>query len=250
MRRRIFSLGLILIFFATTVIAQSLTVHPRKVVYKRTAKTVPDFKRSFVVRYPVFSGAFKPAVLRELRIATDYWKVFKISLAENLKDDHWLTSLDYKVAYNKNGVLDIALAIEGLGAYPDGSTEHLVFDLRKGRLVTYDDIFASAMHSELVQTIREVMKRKEDDAVKESEDVRDVLEDYRRTEPEHYPSIDKVGLKDLDGFSVSDKGITFFYDYKFAHVVQALEPFDEIFIPYSDLKSFIRRDGLLARFVR
>jgi hypothetical protein len=40
------------------------------------------------------------------------------------------------------------------------------------------------------------------------------------------------------------------YDYGFPHVIEALEPSNEIFLPYSQLKPFIRTDGLLARFVR
>jgi hypothetical protein len=242
--------ALIVSLAAVLASAQSVTVRPRKVVYKRTAKSVPDFKRTFEVRYPVFSGKLKPAVLQKLRSGTDYWRVFKISLAENLKDDHWLSSMDYEVTYNKNNILDIALTIEGIGAYPDGSTKHLVFDLRTGNRLSYTDVFTSARLPELLSKMRAVMKQKEDAAARESEEVREALANYRTTEAEFYPPIERVELKDLGGFSIGDSGVTFFYDYKYAHVVQALEPFDEFFLSYHDLKPFIRTDGLLAQFVR
>ncbi len=242
--------ALIMLLAFVSVSAQSVTVRPRKVVYKRTAKRVPDFKRTFDVRYPVFSGKLKPAVLQKLRSGTDYWKIFRISLANNLRDDHWLSSLDYGVAYNRNNILSIALTMEGVGAYPDGSTKHLVFDLRTGNRVSHADVFTAARSADLLSKIRSVMKQKEDEATKESEDVREALTHYRTSEDEFYPHIEKIHLKDLDGFSIGDNGVTFYYDYKYAHVVKALEPFDRFVLSYKDLKPFIRTDGLLESFVR
>jgi hypothetical protein len=244
------SVTIVVLLACGFISGQSVIVKPRKVVYRRTAKSVPDFKRTFEVRYPVFSGKLRPGVLQKLKTGTDYWKIFNISLAENLKDDHWLSSFDYEVAYNKNNIFDIALTIEGIGAYPDGSTRHRVFDLRTGKLLTYADVFASASLADLMRKIRSVMKQKEDEAVKESEDVRDTLEDFRKTEPEFHPQIEQLQLKDLDGFSIGENGVIFFYDYKYAHVVQALEPFDQVVVPFIELKPFIRKDGLLAQFVR
>ena len=242
--------GLLILLTSIFVEAQSVTVRPVKVVYKRTAKSVPDFKRRFEVRYPKFSGKFRPGVLQKLKSGTDYWRLFKVSLAENLKDDHWLSSMDYEVAYNKNNILDIALTMEGVGAYPDGSTKHLVFDLRTGNRLSYSNVFIPARLPDLLAKIRSVLKQKEDEAAKESGEVRDALANYRSTEADFYPPIDRIELKDLDGFSVGDSGITFFYDYKYPHVVEALEPFDQIVLSYRDLKPFIRTDGLLAQFVR
>ncbi len=239
---------LVVLLTAAFVGAQSVTVRPRKVVYNRTAKSVPDFKRTFEVRYPMFSGKLRPAVLQRLKAGTDYWKIFKLSLAENLKDDHWLSSFDYDVTYNKRNILDIALTIEGIGAYPDGSTKHLVFDLRTGKTLSYADLFLRL--PDLLAKIRAVMKQKEDDAVKESDEVRETLANYRETAAEFHPPIEKIQLKDLDGFSIGEDGVRFFYDYNYAHVVQALEPFDEVLLPYGELKPFIRTDGLLAQFVR
>lgn len=242
------SVALVVLLTSVIVSAQSVTVRPRKVVYKRTGKDVPDFKRTFEVRYPVFSGKLRPGVLQKLKAGTDYWKIFKLNLADNLRDEHWLSSFDYEVAYNKNNILDIGLTIDGIGAYPDGSTNHIVFDLRTGKQLAYADLFTRL--PDLLTKIRTVMKQKEDDALKESEEVRDALANYRSTEPEFHPTIDKLQWKDLDGFSIGEGGVTFFYDYKYAHVVQALEPFDQVLVPYSDLKPFIRTDGLLAQFVR
>ena len=60
----------------------------------------------------------------------------------------------------------------------------------------------------------------------------------------------KFVAKELNHFSVNEQGVTFYYDYDFPHVAKALEPNGEFFVSYADLKPFIKRDGLLARFVR
>ena len=57
-------------------------------------------------------------------------------------------------------------------------------------------------------------------------------------------------VENLDKFSVSDKGITFWYDYGFPHVILALQPEGRYFFSWAELKPFIRRASLLARFNR
>jgi len=250
MRQRILLLVSVLFIFGSVTIAQSVIVRPKKVVYQRTAKSVPDWKRTFEVRYPIFSGRLTPAALRRLKTGADYWTNFDLKLADNLRNEHWLSSLDYEVKYNKHNILDIRLYIEGIGAYPDGGAKYLVFDLRTGRKINYPDLFASSRMPDLLSKIRAVMRRTEEEAVKESEEVRETLARYPQSTAEFHPTPDRIEFKKLDGSSISDAGVTFFYDYGYAHVVQALEPSGEFFLSYAELKPFIRTDGLLARFVR
>jgi len=226
--------------------AQSVTITPRKETYKRTAPDVPDFKRRFEVRYPVFSGNLTRAALANLKTNTDYWHVFEITLEENLKDDDWLTSLDYQVIYNKNNLLDIRLTMEGLGAYPDTSYEYLVFDLRTGNKVQFEDVFTQL--AKLRDVIRGKMKRQE---LALGREMRRELAMHRsvKEEVEYYPPPAKLELENLEGFSISDRGVTFLYDYGYAHVSQALQPPGRFFFSWAQLKPFIRRDGLLARFI-
>ena len=60
----------------------------------------------------------------------------------------------------------------------------------------------------------------------------------------------KFTAENFNEFSVSDKGATILYDAGFPHVIQALEPEGRYFFTWTQLKPFIRPDGLLARFVR
>ena len=247
MKYRLLSAAIVVLCVLPFAAAQSVIVTPKKVVYKRSARNVPDFKRTFEVRYPIFSGKLKPAALRRLKSGTDYWRTFETKLADNLKDDHWLSSFDYVLKYNKHNILDIWLTMEGVGAYPDGETKYLVFDTRTGNKVDFPDLFASDRMPNLLSKIRAVIKRHES-AIKDQE-VLETLESYLETEPEFHPKPDQIEYKDLD-FTIGDKGVTFLYDYNYAHVVQALEPTGEFFLSYPELKPFIRPEGLLARFVR
>jgi hypothetical protein len=249
MRIRSLFVFLSLLALCSGVVAQSVTVRPRKVVYKRASKDIPEWKRTFEVRYPTFSGRFAPAALRNLKSGTDYWSLFDTTLADNLKDDHWLSSFDYLVRYNKNNILDLLLIMEGVGAYPDTSIKYLVFDLRTGKKVELQDLFDPRRLDDLRDLIRGKMRSHE--AALEGE-IKEELALRRESDilPNLHPPPDKLELKNLEGFSVSDTGITFLYDYGYPHVIQALEPSNEFFISYKDLKTLIRTDGLLARFVR
>jgi len=45
-------------------------------------------------------------------------------------------------------------------------------------------------------------------------------------------------------------GVAFFYDYGFPNVLKALEPEGELRLSWAEVKPFIKKDGLLTRFVR
>ncbi|MEO8042608.1 MAG: hypothetical protein ABI646_08370, partial [Acidobacteriota bacterium] len=132
----------------------------------------------------------------------------------------------------------------------DGVTKFLVFDIRTGRKLNHSDLFIPARLPDLLAKIRTVMKRGEEAALKKSEEMRSMLADFRAIDPEFHPLPEKIEFKDLQGFGISDTGVTFKYDYGYPHVAEALEPPGDFFIAYYDLKPLIRTDGLLARFVR
>lgn len=250
MRKLTLGTVFILLVSGSFAAGQSVVVKSKKVVYKRTGKSVPDHQRTFEIDYPVFSGKLTPAALRSLRTQTDYWRVFNMTLAGNLRREHWLSNFNYVVRYNKHNILDILLIAEGVAAYPDSAIRYFVFDTRTGRKLSIADLFAAAKMPQLLEKIREVMRRNEAEAFKENAETRETLEYYREAYPKLHPKPDEFAFKDLDGFSISDTGVTFIYDYDFAHVVEALEPSNEFALSYAELKPFIRMDGLLARFVR
>ena len=225
----------------------SFAIVPKTIVYKRTLKGLSDYKRTFEIRYPVIVGRLPMAVRKTIERNLSYWTNFDDTLRENLSRDYWLESYNYEVRYNKNNLLDVWLTGEGSAAYPDSRTKYIVIDTRSGKKLAISDVFSQAKLPLLLKEIRNVMRRSE--VALDSESRKELIE-IREMQPEFYPTPEKLLLKNLDGFSVSDKGITFIYDYGYAHVVQALEPPGNFFIPYSELKPLIKRGSLLERFVK
>ncbi|HYJ90524.1 MAG TPA: hypothetical protein VEV84_04395, partial [Pyrinomonadaceae bacterium] len=168
-----------------------------------------------------------------------------MSLDDNLKDDHWLSRMDYMVKYYKNNLLAIWLTAEGVGAYPDETTKYLVFDLRDGKELKIEQLFDNLPG--LRNLIRQRMRSRENTLNRE---MKAELKLQRREAAEAYPTPERLEVKDLAGFAVNDRGVTFIYDYDYPQVSQALEPSGSFSFTYGQLRPFIRRDGLLARFVR
>jgi hypothetical protein len=56
-------------------------------------------------------------------------------------------------------------------------------------------------------------------------------------------------IENLDDFSVGRRGITFLYDAGFPHAIKAFEPQGKYFFTYSELKPYIKLEGLLGQFI-
>ena len=246
------SLAFVLLLVVASInFAQTVTVTPKKTVYTRRGKVTSKEKRNFTVTYPVVAGAIPLAAKKKLNDTISYWRVFDTTLAENLGDYDWLYEMSYAVNYNKNGVLDIALTMDGAGAYPDQSTRNLVVDLKTGEQVKFADAFktdaldkfAPLVDAKLKTEVKEIIKSIDEDKssgnTKEDNDsLKEQLNALSFT-PESF-----------NEFSVSDKGVTIFYEAGFPHVIQALEPAGNYFFTWAEAKPFIKPDGLLGRFVR
>lgn len=237
--------------FALFSFAQTVVIHPKKTVYRRKGADFTGEKRTFTITYPVVSGAIPAAAKKKLENTISYWRVFDTSLQENLTEYDWLSEAYYKVNYNKNGILDISLTQEGVGAYPDSQTVNLVIDLKTGEPVKFADVFKTASRDKFA-----AMVDKKLDAEKKE------IAGTIRGDKENYPNEEdrkslEESLSDLrftpesfDEFSVGDRGITILYDAGFPHVIQALEPNGRYFFTWAEIKPFIKPDGLLGKFVR
>lgn len=233
----------ILIFSINSFTQVQIT--PNKVTYKRIGKNVPDHKRTFVVIYPVVLGMKNYEAEENLLKTLDYWNNFDGTLAGNLGDEHWLTDLYYRVNYNRNSILDITLTMEGVGAYPDESTKNLVIDLNTGKQIRIKDVFANL--DGLAAQIDRARQRDLENLIKEADREAEGDGAYYR---ELMKKEGRFTPSQLKEFSISDRGVTFLYDYDFVHAAKALEPPGRYFFSWSELKPFIRTDGLLGQFVR
>jgi len=230
---------------ASVAFAQAVKVTPLKTVYQRAVKKDFAHKKTFVITRPKVSGL--SAILnRKIEKAISFERVFDFNLKEEQTEIFWLAEAGYKTEFNRDGILAVALTMDGSGAYPSIYTKHVVVDVKTGLPVKPEDVFSASKTVELVrqlnERLQEAMKLAISEAKKDSAEdgamVTEMLAE-KKFETEH-----------LSHFTASEKGVTFYYDYGFPHVALALEPNGEFFLSYADLKSFIRPDGLLGKFVR
>lgn len=226
------------------------------VVLTQVVKKIPKPKTQYseadvaTVTYPVVNLSLLPATvgaLLEKSISTQ--SVLKESpekMAADIKGgEMWLHEVDYVVNYNKNYLLDIDFNRDGAGAYPSGSTYHVLANLRNGKTIRAVDAFESAAIPKLETAL----------AARMNQEVKNTFKEYANS-PEELGAVKeqlsgpvKVSQELLNNFTVSDKGVTFSQDWGFPHVSQALQPDGKYLFTYEQLKPFVRLSGPLGQFI-
>ena len=248
--KKLASAFLLLLVAASISFAQTIVIKPKKTVYTRKGKEVPKEKKTFTVIYPLFNGTMSVAAKKNLEKTISYWNVFETSLQDNLNDDHWLYEMSYKINYNKNGILDIALMMDGSGAYPDQSAKELVIDLKTGEQAKFADVFKTESLDKFAPLVDAKLKAEVAETIKSIEE--DKSSGYTKEDNDSFKEeLNALSFtaETFDEFSVSDKGVTIFYDAGFPHVIQALQPAGRYFFTWAEAKPFIKPDGLLGKFV-
>ncbi len=228
--------------FAGLVHSQKVVVTGNKVTYIRP-KPLADFKKTFTINHPVVTAATQSLSVK-IESAISFQKVIPLDIAEEVNEIQWLENADYEVLYNDNGALCVALSIEGSGAYPSGSTKTVVADTLIGDRVKPADTFKNL--SGLVALVRKAQKAEIAKAIKAIR--KDP--DFRDPDPKTLFASTNFKTEDLDWFSISNKGVTFNYDYGFPHVIQALQPDGKFFFSWKQLKPYIKSGSLLSRVAR
>lgn len=241
MKTRILAIAIIILGLAAAALAQSVTVTPRKVTYRRP-KPIQKFKKTFVITYPRVKAS-TPALSRKIQAAIDPVTVLGLNMKDEMSEIQWLEEAGYEVVYNKNGILSVTLSANGTAAYPDGFERYVAVDLKAGTRIQPSDVFTDlpglttlvkkTQKAEIAAAIIEI--KKEDP---ETEDPASLFKDSDFT------------TKELKEFMVGDNGVTFVYDYGFPHVIQALQPEGRYFITWQQLKPFLKTNGPFARFIR
>ena len=249
----IFLLGFIVLFGASAAFAQkgSLEIVPQEKKYTRTGADVPDFKKDFTVRKPVIKTKLDQDVRDHIEDAIDFWRAFEMDLNESLTDYTWLESFDHEVLYNANDLLSIQLTAEGSAAYPSTAHRWVTVDTRTGEILIIDDLFTQETQPGLLKLINQKMIANEAAAIKEDPEVGEALKDQRGAYDEDIqPRAGKLDFDDISGFFITEKGVTFVYDYGFPHVMLALEPSGRYEFTFAELKPFVASGSLLEKLVR
>ncbi|HTH51071.1 MAG TPA: hypothetical protein VL501_04010 [Pyrinomonadaceae bacterium] len=232
---------LLIAAFALAAPAQTVKITPKKVTYKRP-KPQYDYKKTFTITYPKVRAS-SPALSTKIERAISYETVLKLNLNDELRRYQWLEDASYDVIYNKNGILCVSLFMEGSAAYPDSTSKIVVVDTTTGLRARAADVFTNipaltamvkkAQKEEAAKALVELKKDPENEGIEEA----------FKTSEEYNP------LR-IDEYSVSDEGVTFLYNYGFAHVIQALEPDGGYFYTWAQLRPYIKKGGLLTRIAR
>lgn len=247
MKTKIFAFSLIFLFAAHGFSQTgSVKITPLKIVHRRT-NTSADYKKKYTVVYPKISGVSRN-LKRKIERNLKYEKTFNYFFTNGLDEEYQLLDKAYyRVIYNKNDILNLRFSIDVSAAYESHYDKTVAVNLKTGEIIKPEDVFIrtkleqlakrldKSLQAEIAKTVREVKK----DLGKD--DGGQVLTQFegKMFLPFH-----------LEEFEVSDRGLTFVYKYEFAHIVRNYEPAGRFFLSYAQLKPFIRRDGLLAKFIK
>jgi hypothetical protein len=219
------------------------TVPAEKDVLRVTTKKyiLKSKDQEAVMEWPQIEGEVSKEVLKKMNDAISIDTVCGESIdsiQKNYSDCSCGTvGSGYSVNYNKSGILSLSISVETMGAYPDGYLRSYNFNIKTGEAFSIDDLIKKDslpslirdLNAELTKRIEESKAIAAEDAEK-SDDSESLDELFNRTE---------FSKEDLKSFIITDKGITFYFDFGFPHAFQALEPAGDFFISREELKPYL-----------
>jgi len=233
---KFFSALFVVFCFSHGVLAQSVVVTPRKVIYNRK-NAVSEEKARVTVVYPKIKASTATLSRRIQKTVT------KLDVKRDIITDQWLESAEYFVGYNKNGILSITLSMSGTGAFSSTLYRHLVVDLKTGEEASIIRIFNDLPG--LAALIRTHQKNEITEAKKEIS----LPSDYSSELANRFLDTADFTVQNLREFSISDEGVTFIYDYGFPRIIYPIQPNGNFQLTWKELKPFISRRGLLGKFI-
>lgn len=244
MRNTAIALFAFAVLFAASVTAQTITITGQKKTYTRV-KPISGFKKTFTINRPV-AKASTPALSRKITSLIDPVNVLEINLKEELTETQWLSEADFEEVFNEQGVLTVMLWMEGSAAYSDGVTKYVVVDVANGVRLSPASAFID------ISGLIKAVKKKQDAEIEKAIKVMKADPDFAAADDDPKRLFEETTFaeEDLNNFAVDMAGVAFFYDYGFPNVLKALEPEGELRLSWAEVKPFIKKDGLLTRFVR
>ncbi|HEX8251061.1 MAG TPA: hypothetical protein VF599_23000 [Pyrinomonadaceae bacterium] len=249
MKTKLFAFSLIFLFTATAFSQiESVKITPRKIVHRRT-NTRTDFKKKYTIVYPKISGVADRRLKQKIERNLRYEKTFDFYFTSGLDEEyHLLDKGYYRVVYNKNGILNLRFSIDVSTAYKSHYDKTIAVNLKTGELIKPDEVFIRAKQEQLAARINKSLQAEIARAVRRvkkelgaSDEGGQILAQFREK------IFTPLYLYD---FEVSDKGITFVYTYDYADIAGKYKPAGRFFLSHAQLRPFVRRDGLLGKFIK
>lgn len=242
--------------FVRTKQINGIRIFPSEKVYARLTTEESDWRKEFTVRYPVIEGLKSESINHKINFIFNYEKVFDVSLIESIEGDTWLSDLDCEVVFLQKPFLNLILHMDGVGAYPWRVSQSITVNIETGEQIKITDLFKEKYLERLAFIVDEFVQL---DLRKASlkENYIDEISLNPETEELERPTNwlqerfghEKVGIDDLNNFSLDEYGITFIHDFGFPHVIKALEPEGHYYFEYSSLKRFIKENSILKNFI-
>jgi hypothetical protein len=241
--KKLISLSIVsLCLFAAVSAGQSVEIKGELVTHTRPDPLV-EFKKTFTVNYPRVKAS-SPALSSKIESLLSYEKAFDFTIEEEKTELQWLEEADFDVSYNKNGLLSITLHITGSAAYPDQAVKRLNIDTARGVRIFPKDVFANlaglATRVKRMQTAEVAAAKR---AMRKDPDAQDL-------DPDETFARRNFRTTELNAFQVTEKGVTFYYDYGFPHVISALEPDGEYHLSWKEIRPFVKPGSPLARALK
>lgn len=200
-------------------------------------------RREAIVKYPKISGVADPALQEKVQAAIGLQQAFGKSVEEmraEFQDYAWLNELGYTVNYNQNSILDITYSGWGTGAYPSGFERYLAVNLKTGTVIYAHHLFKTEALGQVARLVDQAMQAEIQKKMAE------VKQAYGEEIDLKIYAAHQFRVKDLNHFTITDRGILFHYEFGFPHVLKAAEPQDSYLLSYEQLKPYIRPNGILT----
>jgi len=151
---------------------------------------------------------------------------------------------DYKVLYNKNGVLSISIVVETMGAYPDTYYSDVNLNLVTGKKLLITDIIFTDKTEQLANKLDKIVQQRITSKLMET--LKDNMEAEINSEMSYIRKLfsdDHFTEENLSNFAVKDGGIMFYFNYGLPHVAKALSPDEDIWMTNEELSGFYTEYG-------
>lgn len=235
--KTIFLFIVLLSFFVSISLGQSVKIVPKKIVYVRPnidAENDTFGMKRFSVTYPkIFSRKAK-----KIEALLSYEKAFDFKLEEEFEVERGIQKLAFRTLFNSKNILSVKLTLDAI----------TFSDLHYYKFITINTKTAKIIEP------AEVFKNLRGLAVKcRKSQLRAINEAKKEYSPKDYGTLfDDVDftIEELKGFTLGKKGITFHYPYRFGRTSIMFEPKSDYFFSWKELKPFIKRGGLLEQFIR
>jgi hypothetical protein len=196
--------------------------------------------RKQTIHYPLLSGLADPALLAKVQAAVTSEQMYFGWATHSVPVDSWTTDLTYEVNYNQDRLLSMSYQIVGVGAYVSGYTKHVAVNLETGNVIRLDDMFKPLALGMLAQRLDGRLQAEIKAKIAQIK-----VDDPQFSETSLFAN-HRFRIRNLEKFSISAQGVTFYYDYGFPHVALAYEPSGRFLMPFSELQPSIKSAGVLG----